>query len=516
MTGMTTVIDFSAAFPKAADIKAAGHARVVAYVSPARETWMKAKPITKSVVDSYRAARLQIAAVWQYGGASNPDAMRGAAGGRADALAADAALKAAGLTGHPVYFAVDFDITLQQWNNTAVHYFKAAADVLGRQRVGIYGHSRAVAWAQEDGVVADLGGGRCLGWVTRSWSQGETGSGYAALYQGTHNVSGPSGVQVDVNTVYAAQWGQAPITTTTTKETTTVDVSALPHVDQTLWLNRHYTPGRGGQAIKYIVRHHNAGMLTTQGCWDVWQSREASAHYQVEQSGRIGQLVRDTDTARHAANLLRNQQSIGIEHANSGGATADWPISDATIQAGGRLAAELCLKHGLGRPEFGKNIRDHKETGSTACPYHLAAGGKYHAAWMKAAQDHYDTLTSQEDDMTPDQSAKLDAIYNQMAGGFENGKYPGFDINKLWEAAAAKGFRRLTMMEAIAVSTRASILIFDQLVGPEKDAKGPSFTGWDPDDLRASLAAKLAAGDMGTIAEQLQALVDGMATKKEA
>ena len=34
---MTTVIDFSAAFPKAADIKATGHTRAVCYVSPARE-----------------------------------------------------------------------------------------------------------------------------------------------------------------------------------------------------------------------------------------------------------------------------------------------------------------------------------------------------------------------------------------------------------------------------------------------------------------------------------------------
>lgn len=457
---MATVIDFSAAFPKAADIKAAGHAGVVAYVSPARESWMKAKPITKAVVDAYRSAGLKIATVWQYGGAGNPDAMRGAAGGRADALAADVALTNAGLAGHPVFFAVDFDITIAQWNTTVVHYFRAACNVLGRQRVGIYGHSRAVAWAQEDGVVADLGGGRCLGWVTRSWSQGETGSGYAALYQGTHNVPGPSGVQVDVNTILHDQWGQASITPS--KEIA-VDVSALPHVDQTLWLNRHYTPGRGGQAIKYIVRHHNAGMLTTQGCWDVWQSREASAHYQVEQSGRVGQLVRDTDTAWHAANLLRNQQSIGIEHANSGGANQDWPISDATITAGGKLAAELCLKHSLGRPEFGVNIRDHKETGSTACPYHLAEGGKYHAAWMKAAQDHYDII-SQEDDMftDSDRAALLDCramlqtlCAQDMGDPGVTGPYGGWPHEQIMKTvreklAAGKDLTRTEQLHALA------------------------------------------------------------------
>lgn len=158
-------------------------------------------------------------------------------------------------------------------------------------------------------------------------------------------------------------------------------------------LNRHYTPGRGGQRIKYIVRHHNAGILTIDGCWDVWQTREASAHYQVENSGRIGQLVNDSDTAWHAADLLRNQQSIGIEHANCGGANQDWPISDTVIKQGARLAAALCRYYNLGRPEYGKNIKDHKETGQTSCPYHLAAGGKYHQAWMNEAQRFYDELT---------------------------------------------------------------------------------------------------------------------------
>ena len=158
-------------------------------------------------------------------------------------------------------------------------------------------------------------------------------------------------------------------------------------------LNKHYTPGRGGQRIKYIVRHHNAGILTIDGCWDVWQTRQASAHYQVENSGRIGQLVNDSDTAWHAADLLRNQQSIGIEHANCGGANQDWPISDTVIKQGARLAAALCRYYNLGRPEYGKNIKDHKETGQTSCPYHLAAGGKYHQAWMNEAQRFYDELT---------------------------------------------------------------------------------------------------------------------------
>lgn len=168
-------------------------------------------------------------------------------------------------------------------------------------------------------------------------------------------------------------------------------------------LNKHYTPGRGGQQIKYIVRHHNAGILTIDECWEVWQTREASAHYQVENSGRIGQLVNDSDTAWHAADLLRNQQSIGIEHANCGGADQDWPISDTVIKQGARLAAALCRYYNLGRPEYGKNIKDHRETGQTSCPYHLAAGGKYHQQWMDEAQRFYDELTGKT---TPKTTAK--------------------------------------------------------------------------------------------------------------
>lgn len=183
-------------------------------------------------------------------------------------------------------------------------------------------------------------------------------------------------------------------------------------------MNVHYTPGRGGHSIRFIVRHHNAGVnLTTESCWQLWQRREASCHYQVEASGRIGQLVNDWDTAWHAADLLRNQESIGIEHANIGGPEADWPISTATIDAGAHLAAALCTAYNLGRPEFGHNIRDHKETGQTACPYHLAAGGKYHQQWMDRATYWYDRMTHPDStppqpavkdiEMTPDQEALL-------------------------------------------------------------------------------------------------------------
>lgn len=208
---MATVLDFSAAIPSARDIKAAGHSGAVMYISPAREAWMKAKPVQKGTIQDFKNHGLQFAFVWQYGKEQNPDVMRGHAGGVADAKAAQKQLDKIGCSKHPVFFAVDFDITLSQWNSTAVQYFKGVNSVLGKDRTGIYGHSRVISWSKEDKVVAEVSPGRVLGWTTKSWSYGDTARDYSVLYQGTHNVKGPSGVLVDINTIYHSNWGQKPV-----------------------------------------------------------------------------------------------------------------------------------------------------------------------------------------------------------------------------------------------------------------------------------------------------------------
>lgn len=207
---MATVVDYAAGPPSAAAIKQAGHIGAVRYISPPRESWMTGKPMQEAERLDFDAHGLKIAVCWQYGkdsGAAPPDVMRGWAGGVADAMAAQDELNRLGASGHPIFFCVDFDITLNEWNSTAVEYFRGAASIPGKQRVGIYGHSRCLAWAQEDDVVAEVEPGRILGWQTKSWSNGVVARGYAVLYQGVHNVPGPDGVQVDVNEVLHEDWG---------------------------------------------------------------------------------------------------------------------------------------------------------------------------------------------------------------------------------------------------------------------------------------------------------------------
>lgn len=152
--------------------------------------------------------------------------MKGYSAGKEDARKAQAQLEKIGCPKHPVFFAVDFNITLNQWNNTASKYFKGACEVLGKQRVGIYGHSRVIHWAMEDDLVAKVANGRVLGWQTLSWSNGVKASDYAVLYQGTHNVDGPSGIKVDINTTFFDEWGWRPIQVQNTPKQSTPKQSA--------------------------------------------------------------------------------------------------------------------------------------------------------------------------------------------------------------------------------------------------------------------------------------------------
>lgn len=222
-------------------------------------------------------------------------------------------------------------------------------------------------------------------------------------------------------------------------------------------LNKHFTAGRGGRKIDMIVVHHNAGVLSIDQIWQVWQDRQASAHYQIETSGRIGQLVWDRDTAWHAANASVNARSIGLEFSNSAGAAAGWPIADATIEEGAHLIAAICRFYQLGRPAAGKNVRFHNEFTSTSCPGGLGPGGRYHNTLMTRAGYWFDRMTSgasgsgssvpgagagaDKGGITMSEVAQVTEfvkgfvgpigsdvkdIRQQLTGGRDRGEYPGF------------------------------------------------------------------------------------------
>lgn len=161
--------------------------------------------------------------------------------------------------------------------------------------------------------------------------------------------------------------------------------------DEVRILSKHFSQGRGGHKVEFIGVHHNAGNLSIQQTYNVWQSRQASAHYQVDINGRIGQLVWDRDTAWALGNFDANQRSINIEHANNTGAAGGWTISEATLENGAHLVAALCKAFNLGRPVWGQNVRPHSQISPTACPG--AIGGAQRDAYMARAQYWYDQMT---------------------------------------------------------------------------------------------------------------------------
>lgn len=188
--------------------------------------------------------------------------------------------------------------------------------------------------------------------------------------------------------------------------------------DRIRLIQKHFNVGRGGHSIRHVTRHHMGGIGGVDECWNWWQTRQASAHYAVSPTGEVGQLVWDRDTAWANADPVANAQTIAIEHSNSGGSGQDWPISDVTITEGAKLGAAVCYVHKLGRPEFGKNIRDHAELTGTECPYHLRAGHRYHQLWMDTAQAHYDWMhnPNEEDEMNDHQNMMLQEIWDQLRG----------------------------------------------------------------------------------------------------
>lgn len=233
--------------------------------------------------------------------------------------------------------------------------------------------------------------------------------------------------------------------------------------DQNLIMNRHYTPGRGGHKIDKIIVHHNSGRLTTKGCWDTWQTRQASAHYQVEETGKIGQLVWDKDTAWHAGNWQANQTSIGIEHANND--TKHWTISPATLENGAHLVGALCKAYKLGRPAWLKNVFPHQYFANTDCPGQIAHSQR--AEYMERAGYWYDQMTGKNPTpSTPAPSVDLEALASAViAGKYGNGEARKRALGSNYAAVQAIVNKRLTGKSKPAPSVNLEALASAVIAG---------------------------------------------------
>src|SRR5690554_6920800 len=85
-------------------------------------------------------------------------------------------------------------------------------------------------------------------------------------------------------------------------------------------LRKHFTAPRR-QKIAFVVAHHSTIVGKGTGSandtmYNVWQSREASAHYGVD-GDYVMQFVWDSNAAWAVGNTTGNHAGISIEHANA-------------------------------------------------------------------------------------------------------------------------------------------------------------------------------------------------------
>nr|DAV41101.1 MAG TPA: N acetylmuramoyl L alanine amidase endolysin [Caudoviricetes sp.] len=139
-----------------------------------------------------------------------------------------------------------------------------------------------------------------------------------------------------------------------------------------------FDAGRGGHSVAYIAIHHEATVgASAEQLAAMWSAGGAtSAHYSVDGSGVIAQHVYESDTAYAVGRYVENQRSISIEHANN--STSPWTVAEATLESGAHLTAALLIKYGLGYPEWGGNVRPHRQIVATACPGELAESQNAH------------------------------------------------------------------------------------------------------------------------------------------
>ena len=152
-------VDYSWARPGGALLKAAGKHFAVRYLYPDGQG---GKGLDASELSDLTANGVEVPVVYESYAAR---AKEGRAAGQADAKTAQAALVALGMpSGMPIYFAVDYDAP-ESDQGVIDEYLRGCADVIGVDRVGVYGGYWVIKRCHENGTAKWL-------WQTYAWSGG--------------------------------------------------------------------------------------------------------------------------------------------------------------------------------------------------------------------------------------------------------------------------------------------------------------------------------------------------------
>ena len=198
------LFDYAAGVLSAADIKAAGALGAIRYVSDRRPgaEWMLGKPIKIAEARDLNQAGLKIVSNYQFGKQETSDWLGGQSAGVTHAKRGlELHTAAGGPTAAPIYASIDDNPSLEQYNQQVAPYLRGWESVIGHQRVGVYGNSKVIDWALQDGLGS---------WFWQhNWG---TPPGFvhpaAHLHQFEIDARKVAGVGVDLNNILKAQFGQ--------------------------------------------------------------------------------------------------------------------------------------------------------------------------------------------------------------------------------------------------------------------------------------------------------------------
>jgi len=198
------LLDYAAGVLSAAEIKAAGALGAIRYVSDRRPgaQWMLGKPMQiDEARDLYRAG-LKIVSNYQFGKQDTADWLGGQTAGVTHAKRGWALHTAAGgPVAAPIYASIDDNPSYEQYKQQVAPYLRGWESVLGHQRVGIYGNSKTIDWALQDGLGS---------WFWQhNWGSPRGHVHPAAhLHQFEIDARSVAGVGVDLNNILKPQFGQ--------------------------------------------------------------------------------------------------------------------------------------------------------------------------------------------------------------------------------------------------------------------------------------------------------------------
>lgn len=269
-----------------------------------------------------------------------------------------------------------------------------------------------------------------------------------------------------------------------------------------------------------VTFHHNAGRLSLQGILDVWKTRAASAHFQVDGQGRIGQYVRLTEYAWATGNTQGNQESVSIEMANATLAPG-YTVADVTIDEACRLAGWIFAR-AFGFAPTRDNVHHHYDWKSTTCsgPYVRTI----REAMFQKVLAYYNEFVGNPSAPAPapapsgDSKLSIDQVADQViAGAWGTGADRKRRLSQKGYDAAAVQRRvneKLGAATAAPANNRKSVAtIADEVIAghwgnnPERGQKLQA-AGYSPTEVQAAVNAKLGGGGGGAVRLSVGALAD--------